>query len=67
MKSILQQARDEGWAMRADYEAQLDECAWDEGYEDGRRDAHAEAPSRFRWFALGALAAAMFGYFLSLS
>lgn len=64
MKSILQQTRSEGWKTGYREGRQLAWMTEEECYENGKRDAWAEAPSRFKWFACGAVVASMIGYFL---
>lgn len=62
MTSILQKARDEGRAQAkaeyADYASQLSLCRYDDAREEGRQQAWAEAPSRFKWLAFGVLCGA---------
>lgn len=64
MPSILERARQEGWNNRANYQAQIDEFRWEDAVEEGRRMALREAPSRFRWFAIGVIAATVMGYWI---
>lgn len=56
MTSILQQEYNRGYR---DGLGQISQMEWGEAYEEGRLDAIALAPSRFRWFATGILTGIM--------
>lgn len=61
MSGILQEAYNRGYR---DGLGQASQVHHDEAYIKGQEDAYAREPSRFRWFALGAIAAAVIGYFI---
>lgn len=61
MSGLLQDAYKRGYR---DGIGQASQVHHDEAYIKGQEAAYAEAPSRFRWFALGAIAATAIGYFI---
>ncbi len=53
MDSILEQARREG---RRESVSQVSQCAYDDGYAQGRRDEHRDGHiNEGRWFRFGVL------------
>lgn len=61
MSGILREEYNRGYR---DGFGQASQVNHDEAYIKGQEDAYADEPSRFRWFALGAIAATVIGYFL---
>lgn len=55
LEQVRLDGRAEGRKERDEYYAQLSMCRSDDAYENGWRDAHEQAPSRFRWSAFGAV------------